>query len=159
MRKKIKLISDGGDSGSKKCNRDFDGAYSGVWRSLLLVGSLESGGRFCVGAFGRNVASVAVKMCSRLIYFVRKFYKFYTFNAICKGNAATKSITALVMEAASTSETSVNFYQTTRRYNPKDSHLHTRRCENLKSYSLVEIYRRFKGACYFHHQGSSVNFY
>jgi hypothetical protein len=27
------------------------------------------------------------------------------------------------MEAASTSETLVNFYQTTRRYNPEDSHL------------------------------------
>jgi hypothetical protein len=33
---------------------------------------------------------------------------------------------ALMMEAASTSETSVNFYQTTRCYNPEDSHLHTR---------------------------------
>jgi hypothetical protein len=40
---------------------------------------------------------------------------------------------ALMMEAASTSETLVNFYQTTRRYNPEDSHLHTRRRENLRS--------------------------
>jgi hypothetical protein len=38
------------------------------------------------------------------------------------------------MEAASTPETLVNFYQTTRRYNPEDSHLHTRSRENLKSY-------------------------
>jgi hypothetical protein len=30
-----------------------------------------------------------------------------------------------MMEAAGTSETSVNFYQTTRRYNPEDSHLLT----------------------------------
>jgi hypothetical protein len=30
---------------------------------------------------------------------------------------------ALMMEAASTSEMSVNFYQTTWRYNPEDSHL------------------------------------
>jgi hypothetical protein len=30
---------------------------------------------------------------------------------------------ALKMEAASTSETSVNFYQTSRRNNPEDSHL------------------------------------
>jgi hypothetical protein len=37
------------------------------------------------------------------------------------------------MEAASTSETSVNFYQTTLRNNPEDSHLHTRRHENLKT--------------------------
>jgi hypothetical protein len=32
-----------------------------------------------------------------------------------------------------TSEMSVNFYQTTRRNNPEDSHLHTRRRENPKS--------------------------
>jgi hypothetical protein len=30
----------------------------------------------------------------------------------------------LMMEAARSSETLVNFYQTTRRYNPEDSHLH-----------------------------------
>jgi hypothetical protein len=36
-------------------------------------------------------------------------------------------------EAARTSETLVNFYQTTRRYNPEDSHLRTHRRENLKS--------------------------
>jgi hypothetical protein len=40
---------------------------------------------------------------------------------------------ALMMEAARTSETLVN-YQTTRRYNTEDSHLHTHRRENLKSY-------------------------
>jgi hypothetical protein len=31
---------------------------------------------------------------------------------------------ALMMEAAGTFRTSVNVYQTTRRYNPEDSHLH-----------------------------------
>jgi hypothetical protein len=39
-----------------------------------------------------------------------------------------------MMEAASTSETSVNFYQTICRNNPEDSHLHTRRHEILKSH-------------------------
>jgi hypothetical protein len=34
------------------------------------------------------------------------------------------SIIALMMEAARTSETLVNFYQTTRRYNPEDGHLY-----------------------------------
>jgi hypothetical protein len=34
-----------------------------------------------------------------------------------------RAIIALMMEAASTSETSVNFYQTTRRNIPEDSHL------------------------------------
>jgi hypothetical protein len=33
---------------------------------------------------------------------------------------------ALMMEAARTSETLVNFYQTTRYYNPEDSHLNIR---------------------------------
>jgi hypothetical protein len=41
---------------------------------------------------------------------------------------------ALIMDTASTSETSVNFYQTTRRNNLEDSHLHIRRRENLKSH-------------------------
>jgi hypothetical protein len=36
------------------------------------------------------------------------------------------------------SETSVNFYQTTRRKFPDDSYLHTRRRENLKSYHFPD---------------------
>jgi hypothetical protein len=40
------------------------------------------------------------------------------------------------MEAASTSGTSANVYQITRHYKPEDSHLQTRRRENLKSYSV-----------------------
>jgi hypothetical protein len=47
---------------------------------------------------------------------------------------------ALMMEAASTSETLVNFYQTTWRYNPEDSHLRTHHRENLKSYLHFIIY-------------------
>jgi hypothetical protein len=41
---------------------------------------------------------------------------------------------SLMTEAASTSETSVNFYQIPWSNNPEDSHLHTRRRENLKSH-------------------------
>jgi hypothetical protein len=37
--------------------------------------------------------------------------------------------------AASTSEMSINFYQTTQHNNPEDSHLYTHHCENLKSHS------------------------
>jgi hypothetical protein len=47
------------------------------------------------------------------------------------------ALIALVMEAASTAEMLVNFYQTTRRNNPEDSHLHTRRLENLKSHFVL----------------------
>jgi hypothetical protein len=38
----------------------------------------------------------------------------------------------MMIEAASISEKSVNFNQTTRRNNPEDSHLHIRRRDNLK---------------------------
>jgi hypothetical protein len=44
---------------------------------------------------------------------------------------------ALTMEAASTCETSVNVYRTTRRNNPEDSRLHTRRRENFKSHLFI----------------------
>jgi hypothetical protein len=44
-----------------------------------------------------------------------------------------------MMEAARTSETLVNFYQTARCYNPEDSNLHTHRRENLKSYRVTYI--------------------
>jgi hypothetical protein len=46
-----------------------------------------------------------------------------------------------MMEAARTSETLVNFYQTTRRYKPEDSHLRTHRRENLKSYLALKKMR------------------
>jgi hypothetical protein len=47
------------------------------------------------------------------------------------------SIITLVMKAVHTSETSVNFNVTTRRYIPEDSKLHTRRHENLKSHMTL----------------------
>jgi hypothetical protein len=50
-----------------------------------------------------------------------------------------------MMEAARTSETLVNFYQTTRRYYPEDSHLRTHRRENLKSYLTQLIVCRRAG--------------
>jgi hypothetical protein len=40
------------------------------------------------------------------------------------------------MEAVRTSETSVDFYETTRRNIPEACNLHTRRRENLKSHCL-----------------------
>jgi hypothetical protein len=40
----------------------------------------------------------------------------------------------LVMQTVQTSETFVNLHESTRRYNPEDSHLHTYCRENLKSY-------------------------
>jgi hypothetical protein len=49
---------------------------------------------------------------------------------------ASIAAVALMMETASTSETSVNVYQTTPPNNPEDSHLRTRRRENLKSHIL-----------------------
>jgi hypothetical protein len=50
---------------------------------------------------------------------------------------AASILIALMMEPASTSETSVNFHQTTRLNNPEEIHLHTRRRENLKSHTAT----------------------
>jgi hypothetical protein len=66
---------------------------------------------------------------------------------------AVSLLIALMMEATRTSETLINLYQTTRRYNP-DSHLRAHRRENLISYismlmfwvtlrGLVGRYQRF----------------
>jgi hypothetical protein len=46
------------------------------------------------------------------------------------------SLIALMTEAASSSETLVDIYQTKRRNNPEDSYLRTRHRENLKSQLL-----------------------
>jgi hypothetical protein len=45
-------------------------------------------------------------------------------------------VLAASINKAMSPETSVNFYQTTRCYNPEDSHHHTRRRENLKSHPV-----------------------
>jgi hypothetical protein len=50
------------------------------------------------------------------------------------------ALIALMMEAAGTSETLENFYQTTQRYNPEDSHLRTHRRENFKSYFICKLF-------------------
>jgi hypothetical protein len=44
------------------------------------------------------------------------------------------TIIALIMEAISSYETSVNIYQTSRHNIPEDCRLHTRRRDNLKSH-------------------------
>jgi hypothetical protein len=46
----------------------------------------------------------------------------------------------LMMEAAHTSETSVDIRLKTRQYIPEDSELHTRRHENLKSHKLSIVF-------------------
>jgi hypothetical protein len=48
---------------------------------------------------------------------------------------------ALMMEAAGTSETSVNFYQSTRRNNQEVSHLHAIRHSNPKNCLIVYVFR------------------
>jgi hypothetical protein len=65
MRKKLKLNFDVGDCGSKKLKRRYGGACGDV---CVFSGRLESGGRFCHGVFGRNLAAVAVKMFSHLLH-------------------------------------------------------------------------------------------
>jgi hypothetical protein len=57
----------------------------------------------------------------------------------CLPSCCSVNLIALMMEAANTSETSVDLCQTTRRINPKDSHLHTRRHESLKCHTVLKF--------------------
>jgi hypothetical protein len=90
MLKKLKLSFDGGDSGSKKCKRGYDGAYGEVWRSLPLVGVWRSVLCWCVW---QESGLSRREDVSHLIYFIKTCYNFCTFNAICKDNAAINCIT------------------------------------------------------------------
>jgi hypothetical protein len=70
--KRLKISSEGVDSGSKNCYGGKDDVYGKasevcVWRR---VQSIASGGRFCVALFGLNPASVAMKRFSNGIYFI-----------------------------------------------------------------------------------------
>jgi hypothetical protein len=56
---------------------------------------------------------------------------------------------ALMMKAARTSETLVNFYQTTWHYNPEDSHLRAHCHENLKSHQFVLFNCRLHWLCWY----------
>jgi hypothetical protein len=69
-----------------------------------------------------SVACEADKILG-LFQFYNKLYKIVLWAIITQ-----------MMEAVSTSKTSINVYQTTRCNIPEDSHPHTRRCENLKSH-------------------------
>jgi hypothetical protein len=65
----------------------------------------------------------------------------------CKDNVLVSPLSGLweivlMMEAATTSETSVNLYQTTQCNIPKDSHLHTRHRKNLKSHQISNCWKR-----------------
>jgi hypothetical protein len=51
----------------------------------------------------------------------------------------------LMMEAASTSETSANFYQYKLHNNREDSHIHTRRRENFKSHVIRLVQNKVSG--------------
>jgi hypothetical protein len=51
--------------------------------------------------------------------------------------ASTNRVIALMMEIVSTSETLVNFYQTTWHYNSEDSRFHTCSHENMKSHRQI----------------------
>jgi Arc/MetJ family transcription regulator len=59
----------------------------------------------------------------------------------CSQIQVASLIRAQIMDAASTSETSVNIDLTTRRYIPEDSELHTRRHENLKSHIGIQMFQ------------------
>jgi hypothetical protein len=67
------------------------------------------------------------------------------------------ALITLMMEAVCTSETSVNFYETTRRNIPQDCHLHTRLRENLQSNINHLIFVMEKFCVFFEVRTESLN--
>jgi hypothetical protein len=75
----------------------------------------------------------------------------YVESSICRDVLATSTLVSclayssiLELEATCSSETSVDFQLTKRRYTPGDRTLHDYRCENLKSYILCGIVNSVK---------------
>jgi hypothetical protein len=92
MRKK--LSSDGGDSRNEMWKRLWWRLWCGLME-CAFGGRREYGVRRSIlcCAFGGNLASVAVKMFSHLIHFIKKFYKCCTFNMIWKDATEINCIT------------------------------------------------------------------
>jgi hypothetical protein len=76
-------------------------------------------------------------------------------NIIVEDDCLLLFIIALMTEAVSTSETSVNFYQSTRRNIPKDRHFHTCRRENLKSHLISSSSQKPSSVIFWLHQTSA----
>jgi hypothetical protein len=74
---------------ARNSNEVIGGAYFGVWKSLILAGVWSQ----AVGYMLVRLASVNVKIFSYAIRFTKKFYKFCTFNAMCKENVAINCVT------------------------------------------------------------------
>jgi hypothetical protein len=91
MRKKFKLSSDGRELVARNSNEAMVALIVGSGRVCVWQES-ESGVRRSVLCWCRDLASVAVKMFSHLIYYMKTFCKSSTFNAICKYNAAINCI-------------------------------------------------------------------
>jgi hypothetical protein len=71
----MKLRSDGGDSGSKKCKRGYGGAYGVVWRSLHVAGFWSQAVGFVLVRLA-GICLVSVKVFLYLIYFQRNLINF-----------------------------------------------------------------------------------
>jgi hypothetical protein len=65
-------------------------------------------------------------------------------NALEKCNFLKFGRDGEVLEAASTSETSVNLNQTTRRNNPEDNHIHTKQLERVLLKYLLTVTRKLR---------------
>jgi hypothetical protein len=70
-----------------------------------------------------------------------RYHRYYKTRSACHLLVSCPAyFSTLKMEVICSSETSVDFQRTTRRYIPEDSTLHNYRCENLKFYKTYEGY-------------------
>jgi hypothetical protein len=103
-----------------------------VW--ILLVGIWEYSNTFEKNKIRINFWEWEICRVVRRFYLL--WYSHGKTDDVLTKTERRVSIIALMMEAVYTSETSVHFNVTTRRYIPEDS-IHTRRRENLKSHTII----------------------
>jgi hypothetical protein len=107
-------------------------------------------------ALSNNILKMAVfwdvASCS-LVHFDRCFE-----GAYCLHHQGDEQLVALMMEAISISETSVNIYQKTQRSLPEYSHLHTCSRQNLKSHPTKSCFAVLTAGLWLSSYGSRLVF-
>jgi hypothetical protein len=68
-RNKLKLSSDGGNSGKKECKQSYGGAFGGVWWRLRLSGVWNQAFSFVLG----RLALILLEFFLSVVYFTTLF--------------------------------------------------------------------------------------
>jgi hypothetical protein len=85
---------------------------------FLATGQSFEDLKFLTAIALQDLGNIIIETCQAIITAFKDNIK------VCRNLRFSRRAIALMMKAARSSETLVKFYQTTRRYNPEDSHQH-----------------------------------